>query len=94
MSSATSEYDISAEDADKLLIGLTFDGFKSQNIIMLHIVVNVKLIDENKKDVVILDPAFRVLGFLSFRMEGVCKIVQYDGINAIISAIDEHVGTT
>merc|ERR1712151_1165309 len=47
-------------------------------------------IDENKKDADMLDYAFKVLGFLAFRTEGVRKIVQHDGINAIISAIGEH----
>merc|ERR1712087_874381 len=50
----------------------------------------MQLIDENKKDADMLDYAFKVLGFLAFRTEGVRKIVQHDGINAIISAIGEH----
>merc|ERR1712150_6165 len=50
----------------------------------------MQLIEENKKDADMLDYAFKVLGFLAFRTEGVRKIVEHDAINAIISAMGDH----
>merc|ERR1711975_167372 len=50
----------------------------------------MEVINENSSDAKMLDYAFKVLGFLAFRKEGVRKIVQHDGINAIISAIGQH----